>query len=83
MYCRVEFGHLHCSTCHLLALVSHYNLFLYADDSTLLKAIATKDDRIAAANELNVDLRKVCPALASVHYANSFHHVGDDSFLLQ
>ena len=41
---------------HLPAKVSYCNIFSYANDSTLLKVIPTKDDRIAAAEELNADL---------------------------
>ena len=42
-------------TRHLPVQVSHCDLFSYADDSTLLKVIPTKDDRIAAADELNAE----------------------------
>jgi len=57
-YLKVAFGHLFFA--HLPAQVSYCNIFSYADDSTLLKATPTKDDRIAAAEELNADLRNVC-----------------------
>jgi len=46
-------------TRHLPAQVSYCSIFSYADDSTLLKVIPTKADRIAAAEELNADLRNI------------------------
>ena len=46
-------------TRHLSAQVLHCDLFSYADDSTLIKVIPSKDDRIAAAAELNADLDRV------------------------
>ena len=55
-------GTVYCSTCiHVTFLLSFLivKLFLYANDSTLLKVIPKKDDRIAAVVELNADLRNV------------------------
>jgi len=51
--------HYNLYTRHLPAQVSYCNIFSLADDSTLLKVIHTNDDRIAAAEELNADMRDV------------------------
>ena len=39
--------------------VLHCDLFRYADDAFLMKAIATKEERIKAAEEMNADLNYV------------------------
>ena len=41
---------------HLLAQVLHCDLLQYADDSTLVKVMPSKDNRTAAADELGQDL---------------------------
>jgi len=51
---RVAFGPLYCSTSHF----SSNCLFTYADDTTLVKVIPTKDDRFAAATEINAELNR-------------------------
>ena len=43
---------------HLSAQILHCDLFTYADDTTLVKMIPIKDDRFAAATEINVDLNR-------------------------
>jgi len=47
-------------THHLSAQILHCDLFAYADDTTLIKVIPTKDDGAAAAIEINVDLTRAC-----------------------
>ena len=44
---------------HLPDQVLHCDLFQYADDSSLMKVIPSKDDRTAAADELNADLDRI------------------------
>ena len=46
---------------HLPDQILHYDLFQYryADDSSLMKVIPSKDDRTAAAGELNADLDRI------------------------
>ena len=45
---------------HLPTQILHCAFLRYADDSTLIKVVPSKDDRIAAADEMNVDLVRIC-----------------------
>ena len=44
---------------HLPTQILHCALLQYADDSTLIKVVPSKDDRIAAADEMNADLVRI------------------------
>ena len=44
---------------HLPDQILHCDLFQYADDSSLMKVIPSKDDRTSAADELNADLDRI------------------------
>ena len=45
---------------HLPTQILHCAFLQYADDSTLIKVVPLKDDRIAAADEMNADLVRIC-----------------------
>ena len=48
---------------HLTTQVLNYDLFEYADDSSLVKVIKRKEDQIAAAEEIIADLNHVFPGV--------------------
>ena len=47
-------------TRHLSAQIFNCDLFMYADDTTLVKVIPTKDNRNTAAIKINADLNRIC-----------------------